>query len=134
VPSRLFLTIIAIAGALLGATVAAPAQTYPLPTAPPGANASGPNAPAGQAPGAPRRGNRVRAMLRDLNLSPDQRGQIRAMFQQFRAARNTATPITRKALLARIEGVLTPEQRTRFQARLQRARIRRPAGPAGTAS
>jgi Spy/CpxP family protein refolding chaperone len=120
VPSRLVLTIIALAGALLGATVAAPAQTYPLPTAPPGANA-----PGAQAPGAPRRGNRVRTMLRDLNLSSDQRGQIRAMFQQFRAARNTATPITRRALLAQIEGVLTPQQRSRFEARLQRARIRR---------
>jgi Spy/CpxP family protein refolding chaperone len=114
VPSRLSLTILALVGALLGAAVAAHAQTYPLPTAPPGANAAG-----SQGPGAAHGGNRLRMALRGLNLSPDQRGQIRAFVRQFRAERNTATPMTRKALLAQIEGTLTPQQRSRFESRMR---------------
>ena len=116
-PSRPYLSLLAMAGALLGATIAANAQSYPLPTAPPGATA--PNAqPA--APGALRpHHNRLRMALRSLTLSSDQRGQIRAAFQQFRASRTSATPMTRRQLRGQIEGVLTPAQRGQLRTWMQ---------------
>jgi Spy/CpxP family protein refolding chaperone len=109
---RPFLSILALSCAVFGAT-AAQAQTYPLPTAPPAAA----GAPQGAAPGAAqRRRGRLRTLLGQLGLTPNQRLQIRSMVQSFRAARGTATPITRGQLLAQIEGVLTPGQRTQFEA------------------
>jgi Spy/CpxP family protein refolding chaperone len=109
---RPYLSILAILGALLGAGVAARAQTYPLPTAP-AANAAPASGQAGAQHPARRR---FRMVLRQLGLSQDQRAQIRSMMQSFRASRATDAPMTRKQLLAQIEGVLTPAQRTQFDA------------------
>jgi Spy/CpxP family protein refolding chaperone len=110
--------------ALLGASVAAGAQTYPLPTAPPGANAA-PAAAPGAAQHPARR--RFRAVLRQLGLSPAQRTQIRSMIVSFRASRGTASPMTRRQLLTQIEGVLTPEQRSQFDAAMHPHRRAVPA-------
>ena len=115
---RPYLSVLAIAGALLGGTVAARAQSYPMPTAPAGASANHPGAPA--ADGRPHRHNRMREALQNLNLSPAQRGQIRTAFQQFRAARSSATPMTRAQLRNQIEGVLTPTQRLQFETNIRR--------------
>jgi Spy/CpxP family protein refolding chaperone len=112
-------------GALLGAGAAAGAQTYPLPTAPSGANAG----PAAAAPGGPQHParRRFRAVLRQLGLSPAQRSQIRSMIVAFRASRGTATPMTRRQLLTQIEGVLTPQQRSQFDAAMHPRRSAMPA-------
>jgi Spy/CpxP family protein refolding chaperone len=124
-PARPYLSIFALAGALLGATVAAHAQTYPMPTAPAGANAAAPQAGAPGVP--PHRHNRLRGVLDQLKLTPDQRTQIRSAMQSFRASRNTATPMTRQQLFASIEGTLTPAQRTQFENGMRRQR--QPASP-----
>jgi Spy/CpxP family protein refolding chaperone len=108
---RPYLSILALLGALLGATVAAHAQSYPLPTAPPAAGAQGPGA-AGATHG---HRARLRMVLRRLNLTPAERSAIRSFVQSFRASRGTANAITRRQLLAQIEGVLTPDQRARFE-------------------
>ena len=120
-PARPYLSIFALAGALLGATVAAHAQTYPMPTAPAGANAAAPQGVP------PHRHNRLRGVLDQLKLTPDQRTQIRSAMQSFRASRNTATPMTRQQLFASIEGTLTPAQRTQFENGMRRQR--QPASP-----
>jgi len=111
-------SLIALAGTLLGASAAAGAQSapYPLPSAPAAA------APQNQGPppaGAHRK-NRMRAALQQLDLSNDQRKQIASMMKSFRAARESATPITRKQLRSNIEGVLTPEQRNEFETLMHR--------------
>ena len=117
-PARPYLSIFALAGAMLGATVAAHAQQYPMPTAPAGANAPEPQP---GAPGAlPHRHNKLRGVLRQLNLTPDQRTAIRSAMQSFRASRNTATPMTRRQLFANIESNLTPAQRTQFENAMRR--------------
>jgi Spy/CpxP family protein refolding chaperone len=106
------LSILALSCAVLGATAATQAQTYPLPTAPPAAGAA-----QGAGPGAAqRRPGRLRMVLGQLGLTPNQRLQIRSMVQSFRAARGSATPITRRQLLTQIEGVLTQAQRAQFEA------------------
>jgi Spy/CpxP family protein refolding chaperone len=117
-PARPYLSIFALAGALLGATVAAHAQPYPMPTAPAGANAP---APQTGAPGAlPHRHNKLRGVLSQLDLTPDQRKTIRSAMQSFRASRNTATPMTRRQLFSNIENTLTPAQRTQFENGMRR--------------
>jgi Spy/CpxP family protein refolding chaperone len=108
--------------ALLGAGAAAVAQTYPLPTAPPGANAPAAGPGDAQRPAHPR----FRAVLQQLDLSAAQRAQIRSMIVAFRTSRGGPNPMTRRQLLTQIDGVLTPQQRTRFDAAM---RPRRPAVP-----
>ncbi|MBD5603774.1 MAG: hypothetical protein IAI48_01570 [Candidatus Eremiobacteraeota bacterium] len=108
---RLFLTPFALAGALLGASVAAFAQ------------AEAPPAPAPAAAGAPQAGMhrphaKMRAALATLNLSSDQRAQIEGFMKSFHDSRRTATPETRKQLIGQIEGVLTPDQQTAFETAL----------------
>ena len=115
--TRSYLSILTIAGALLGGAVAANAQSYPMPTAAPGASSSQQGAP--NHTGAPRHRNRMRTALRNLGLSAAQRGQIQAAFQQFRASRSSATPMTRRQLRDHIEGVLTPAQRQQFEANIR---------------
>jgi len=114
---RPYLSVLAIAGALLGGTVAAHAQSYPMPTAPAGASANQPTAPTTD--GRPRHRGRMREALQNLNLSPAQRGQIRTAFQQFRAAKSSATPMTRAQLRNQIEGVLTQAQRQQFETNIR---------------
>ena len=118
---RPVLSLIALGGALLGASVAAGAQSspYPMPTAPAAAG------PQDQAPPGAHRKNRMRAALQQLDLSSGQRQQIASMMKSFRASRQSATPMTRKQLRANIEGVLSPEQRNEFETLMRR----RPAAP-----
>ncbi len=113
------LSILALSYAVLGASAGAQAQSYPLPTAPPAAA----GAAGAAAPGAPQhRRARLRMVLGQLGLTQNQRIQIRSMVQSFRAALGTATPITRRQLLAQIEGVLTPAQRAQFEAGMRPVR------------
>ena len=129
---RPYLALIALAGSIAGASVAARAESssYPLPTAPPGATGQAPGAPTGQA-----RPNRLRAALAQLGLSPAQHSQILSMITSYRAARGTSTPITRKQLLANIEGILTPDQQRRFQTLIRHRGPRPdPAAPATPAA
>jgi Spy/CpxP family protein refolding chaperone len=121
------LALFALAGALIGASVAARAAApYPLPTAP--------AADAGQtqagAPAHPRR-NRFRAALAQLDLSDAQRSQIRTMMQSFRTARKSATPMTRRQLVTNIEGILTPGQRTQLQTLMRHRRRSTNGAPGG---
>ena len=104
---RLFLTPFALAGALLGASVAAFAQAE-APPAPAGAPQAGMHRPHGK----------MRAALATLNLSSDQRAQIKGFMKSFRDSRQTATPETRKQLIGQIEGVLTPDQQSAFETQL----------------
>jgi Spy/CpxP family protein refolding chaperone len=73
-------------------------------------------------------GGYMRAM-RTLGLSAAQNQQIQAAMQQSRQANQNADPATRKAnrakLHAQIEGILTPDQRTRLQAALAQQRQQR---------
>ncbi|MFN2460318.1 MAG: hypothetical protein ABR591_06495 [Candidatus Velthaea sp.] len=70
--------------------------------------------------------------LRTLNLSPQQKDQIKSLVQQSRSANQNADPSARRAnrekLHADINGVLTPAQRTQLQAEIERER-REPAAP-----
>jgi Spy/CpxP family protein refolding chaperone len=107
---RPVLSLIALGSALLGASVAASAQSapYPLPSAPAAA------VPQNQAPQRHHRRNRMREALQQLDLSSDQRKQIASMMRSFRASRQSATPMTRRQLRSNIEGVLSPQQRSQF--------------------
>lgn len=70
--------------------------------------------------------------LRTLDLSPAQHRQIEDASAQTRAANQNADQPTRRAnrqkLRAQIDAILSPEQRARLQAELQKQRQRqRPA-------
>ncbi len=115
--NRHYLALPALLGALLGATVAAHAQGVPTPQ---------PAVSAPSAAGAPgtqprkHRGNRMMRALRNVGLSSAQQTQVRAAMQSFRASRTSGTPETRAQLKANIENILTPAQRTQFEAATQR--------------
>lgn|GEM_PF-2227278 len=123
-PKPGFFAILALAGALPLASVAAFAQSVtPPPYAVPG---TGPNgAPPPPPPGArPHRRSPLQRALAGLALTPGQRARIHTYMAAYRQSRASATPETRAQLIAQIEGVLTPGERTAFVARLQRARHR----------
>ena len=109
-PNRPYLALVALAGTLAGATVAAHAQPLPSPAAiaPAASGAMG---------GAHhhRRGNRIARILRTLNLTDAQRARVRTAMQNYRAARRAGTPQTRPQLVATIEAALTPTQRATFE-------------------
>jgi Spy/CpxP family protein refolding chaperone len=107
--NRLILAPLALAGALLGASVAAFAQAAPAPAAAP-QNADGAPTPAMH------HHSKMRAVLSSLDLTADQQTQIKGFMKSFRDSRQTSTPETRKQLLAQIEGVLTPDQQGKFEA------------------
>ena len=69
--------------------------------------------------------------LRTLDLSASQRQQIEDAMAQTRQANRNADESTRRAnrekQRAQIETILSPEQRARFQAELQKQHGRRPA-------
>jgi Spy/CpxP family protein refolding chaperone len=76
----------------------------------------------------------MRAM-RGLGLSAAQRQQIVSIMKNSRAANKSADPQTRRAnrlaMRQQIDGVLTPDQRTQFHAKLAQARSHvKPNGPA----
>ena len=66
------------------------------------------------------------AVLRSLNLSDDQKAQIKQIMTQTHQANANADPQTRKTNMqnarAQIMQVLTPDQRVQFQAALQQLR------------
>ncbi|MDQ2857090.1 MAG: hypothetical protein M3R53_00375 [Candidatus Eremiobacteraeota bacterium] len=100
-----------LAGTLLVAPFAAFAQNAaaPAPNATiPAAGTSGHH-----------RGSAMRHALKTLGLSADQKTRIKEIMTSYRASRHSASPQTRRQLRANIEGVLTPDQRTRFAAAMQ---------------
>jgi len=109
--NRLILAPLALAGALLGGSVAAFAQAAPAPAA---------TAPQNADDGAPAQAmhhrSKMREVLSSLDLTDDQKAQIKGFMKSFHDSRQTATPETRKQLLAQIEGVLTPDQAGKFEA------------------
>jgi Spy/CpxP family protein refolding chaperone len=122
-----FLALPALAGALLGGSAAAFAQSATAPPyAMPGAG------PAGAPPAAyaPRRRSPLQQALRGLALTPGQRARIRNYTAAYRQSRASGVPEKRAQLIAQIEGVLTPDQRSLFATQLRRAR--HPAGGVGS--
>ena len=113
------LTVAAIA-AVLAVPFAAQAQTAP-------------SGPVNGAPGAHAGHHRSPFMhaLRSLNLSPDQKAQIKSISMQSREANKNADPSTRKANRAKLEqqinGILTPQQRTALSAEIAREKAAAPA-------
>ncbi|MGH7728691.1 MAG: hypothetical protein ACREM2_07875 [Vulcanimicrobiaceae bacterium] len=113
---------ILISSALLAALgVAAPALAQTAPAQPTAAPA---------APAAPRPHHRhhrhspMHYALRAANLSADQRSQLRALHQRFKAAEAAGTPIAPKDRLAQTEAILTPQQRATFETNLKAARAK----------
>jgi len=129
---RSYLALPALIGALLDSGVGAYAQTAPT-AIPPAistpASASNPAVRAHQ-----RRGSRMTRALRTLGLSDTQKAQIKAARQAYRTSRNSATPETSAQLRRQIENVLTPSQRTQFEAAMQHKRGSRPEPMAPMAS
>jgi len=114
-----FLSSVALA-ATLAVPVAACAQQAPPPAA------------QDQAPAANHhRRNPMFVALRKLNLSDQQKQQIRDAMKQSRAANRDADDATRKAnrqkLRAQIDGILTPDQRAQLRTELQQMHARRAA-------
>jgi Spy/CpxP family protein refolding chaperone len=86
--------------------------------------------PATVAPGAQQwQGHRHRGgfmrMFRNLNLSDQQKSQIRTIMQQYRQAHPQGSqpdPQARKQMRDQIMNLLTPQQRTQFQQEMQQMR------------
>ncbi len=99
--------------------LAASAQTFPNPGAPGSAPAVQQQQQLQQQPG---RHHRIRnpymRAMRGLGLSPAQQQQIAGIMKNSRETERR-----------QIEGVLTPDQRTRFHAQLAQARHMKPNGP-----
>ncbi len=110
---RKLLVLPLFAGSLIAGSAAAFAQTTPA--APAAAEASAAPAMAAH----PHHKNKMMSALRELNLSDDQKTKIKAYMTSYRDARSSATPETREALRGQIEGVLTPDQRTQFEAQMK---------------
>ena len=112
--------------------LAASAQTFPNPGAP----GSAPSAQQpGQQPAQHHHRNPFMRAMRGLGLSAAQRQQIVSIMKNSRAANKSADAQTRRAnrlaMRQQIDGVLTPDQRTQFHAKLAQARSHmKPNGPA----
>ena len=124
--ARSYLAPIALVGAVLGGTVAAIAQSSPTTTVAPAPVAS-PYAMPGRHHGG------WRAALATLNLTPDQSAKINSLMQTDRASMTAAQtagtppdPQARRAMhakmMADIESVLTPDQKTQFEASMHHHR------------
>ncbi len=114
---RTFLALPILAGALFASTAGAFAQTAPAApaAAAPAASAAPQTWPAHHH----HHKNRMLSALRQLNLSDDQKSKIKGFMTAFRDSRSSTTPETRAQLRGQIEGVLTPEQRTQFEAQMK---------------
>lgn len=110
--TRHLLAAAALVTVLAGAGIAARAQLGTAPSPAPGAGATTVQ-PQHQ------RSKLARALC-GLDLSCDQRAQIKTILADAREARRSGTPLPRQQLISRIEGVLTPDQRTAFEAALTR--------------
>lgn len=120
---RTYLGPIALAGALLGTSVAAFAQGQaPAPVAPAASATTGP-----AMNGHHHRRGGWRAALEGLTLTADQKTKIdsimRADQEAYRAGGNDQSPEARMAARAKmrtdVENVLTPDQKTQFEATLK---------------
>jgi len=83
------------------------------------------------------RGQRFGQMLLALNLSDDQKSQIRTIMSDARAKNaNVTDQDTRranmKAAFAKVEAVLTPDQRTKLHAEIEKAKAEHGGGPPST--
>lgn len=108
--NRHFLAATALVTALCGASAAAQAQAAPALSP-----ASAPSA----APFAHKHHrSRLARALRSLDLSSAERAQIRTILGNARQAKQSGTPLPHRQVLSQIEGVLTPAQRTAFEAAL----------------
>jgi len=115
-----------VAGALASAIAlptAAFAQTAPG-VPPPGPGVTNPAGPGAQFGARRHHRNHFMHALRSLNLSDAQRSQIRDLIRQTRVANQNADPQTRRANMVamrqHLDALLTPDQRTRLHAALQR--------------
>jgi Spy/CpxP family protein refolding chaperone len=113
-----------LSSAALIAALAAPVAAFAQQAAPPVAGSP--------APHRHQHGSPFMRALRTLDLSPAQRRQISDASAQMRAANQPAEQTlraNREKLRAQIEAILSPEQRARFQAELQKHRrpTQRPA-------
>ena len=108
---RPLMTLLAMAGTMLGASLAActsnpeSASTQSVADAGPGAHH-----------------NPIRAALAAITLTPAQQTQIDGFRQQARAAREAGNPEPRGQMIKQIEGVLTPDQLATFKSTLDRER------------
>ncbi|MBV8600802.1 MAG: hypothetical protein JO359_04470 [Candidatus Eremiobacteraeota bacterium] len=107
-----------IATAIIIKAGAAFAQVPPAPPAP----------PAAAAPAHPHQG--MKALLRDLNLSPDQTAKIDAIRAKYRTMNENVTDpqqrrMNRQAQMNEIKSVLTPDQQAKLQAKIQAMRQHR---------
>ena len=109
--TRPLLTALALMGALVGSGVAAVAQNAP-PTPGPAASGAAPSHHH-------HRGHLGRA-LRSLDLSDAQKAQIRTIMSNARQAQENGAPPTHQQIVQHIEGVLTPDQRSNFEAAMAR--------------
>jgi Spy/CpxP family protein refolding chaperone len=99
------------------------------------ASAQGPAAAnqgaAGGAPGNPNARRHFAEALMSLNLSDAEKSQIRDIMDAARAQAKTQDPDTRRATMraafAKVQAVLTPEQRIAFKAKLAALRAQSPA-------
>jgi len=110
--------------------LAASAQNFPNP----GSAGPAPSAQqTQQQPAHHHRRNPYMHAMRGLGLSSAQRQQIVGIMKSSRASSKGADPQTRRAnrlaMRQQIDGVLTPDQRTQFHAKLAQARHMKPNGP-----
>jgi len=89
-------------------------------------NTNQPPAPAASgAPAAPAHAHRIspiRVALGSLDLTDAQRTQIKNLHDQLKTARENGEPVSRADMLKQLNAILTPAQRTQFQAALEKAK------------
>jgi periplasmic protein CpxP/Spy len=111
--------------AALAAAVIVPVATFAQQAQAPAATAT----PQGQWQGhSHRRGGGMMRGLRELNLSDQQKTQVRQIVQQFRQSHTQGErpdAQARQQLRNQIMNVLTPQQRSQYEANLQKMRTRR---------
>ena len=110
--------------AAFAAAVLIPAGTFAQQAQTPAGTA----APQGQWQGGHRHHGGMMRAFRDLNLTDQQKTQIRQMMQQFRQAHEGQRPDAqaREQLRNQILSVLTPQQRAQYQAKIQQMRRQHP--------
>ncbi len=90
-------------------------------------------------PRAGQRGDMLKKMAEDLNLSAEQKSKLQAAFQAQREAMKDATPEERRekmrenrqAMDAKIKEILTAEQYAKWEKTREENRPGRPGGPTG---
>jgi len=103
---------LAIAATMLCAPALAQNTNQPAAPAPSGA----------PAPAHPHHISPIRVALGSLDLSDAQRAQLTTLRGQLKAARENGEPVSRADMLKQLNAILTPAQRTQFQAALEKAK------------